>query len=503
MKVLLIYPEFPDTFWSFKHALKFISKKSSGPPLGLLTVAAMLPRHWELRLVDMSVRRLTDEDLEWADYAFISAMIIQRESTREVIERCKAARVTMVAGGPLFTHEYGDFPDVEHFVLNEAEMTLPPFLEDLASGTPQRLYASAEYPDLSLTPTPRWDLLDIKQYASVYIQYSRGCPFNCEFCNVTVLFGHKPRTKSAEQVVNELQTLYDAGWRHGQLFFVDDNFIGNKKKLKGEILPAIAEWRKDKKTISFMTEVSINIADDDELLDLMVKAGFNSVFVGIETPNEESLAECGKGQNRSRNLVENVRNIQQRGLQVAGGFIIGFDSDPLSIFEQQIQFIQKSGIVTAMVGLLQAPPGTQLYERLKQEGRLVGVVSGNNCDNTMNFIPKMNWETLQEGYQRVLTEIYSPEGYYARVKTMLQDFNPSPEVKASISVGHVKAFFKTIYLIGIRSADRMHYWRLFFWTLFTRPRLFILAITMSVYGYHFRRVYELNGSQSSNQLAKM
>ena len=499
MRVLLVYPEFPDTFWSFKHALKFISKKSSGPPLGLLTVAAMLPEDWDLRLVDLAVRPLTDEDLAWADYAFISAMVIQSESAIEVIARCKAAGVKTVAGGPLFTHEYENFTDVDHFVLNEAEATLPPFLDDLAAGEPKRLYTSTEFPDLSLTPPPRWDLLDMKQYASVYIQYSRGCPFNCDFCNVTALFGHTPRTKSAEQVIRELQSLYDAGWRSGQLFFVDDNFIGNKKKLKREILPAIMEWREDKKSVSFMTEVSINIADDDELLDLMVQAGFSSVFVGIETPNDESLAECGKGQNRGRNLIENVRNIQRRGMQVAGGFIIGFDSDPLSIFEQQIQFIQQSGIVTAMVGLLQAPPGTRLYQRLKEEGRLLGNSTGDNCDNTMNFVPKMNWDTLHDGYRRVLEEIYSPKGYYARVKTMLKDFNPSPVVKSPLSFEYIKAFFKSIYLIGIKGAERVHYWRLFFWTLFRRPRLFPLAITMSVYGYHFRRVYELNVLRAQEQ----
>ena len=491
MRVLLIYPEFPDTFWSFKHALKFISRKASGPPLGLLTVAAMLPKEWELRLVDLAATKLTDEDLAWGEYAFISAMIIQRDSAQEVIARCKQAGVKTVAGGPLFTHEYEAFPDVDHFVLNEAEMTLPRFLADLAAGTPERIYTSTEFPDLEMTPAPRWDLLDLKHYASINIQYSRGCPFNCDFCNVTALFGHKPRTKSVTQIINELQSVYDAGWS-GSIFFVDDNFIGNKKKLKQEILPAIIDWRKDKKFISFMTEVSINIADDEELLELMVAAGFNSVFVGIETPNEESLTECGKGQNRGRDLVENVRHIQQRGLQVAGGFIIGFDSDPLSIFEQQIQFIQKSGIVTAMVGLLQAPPGTQLYERLKQEGRLSGEVTGDNCDATMNFIPRMNKDTLYEGYQRVLAEIYSPEGYYARVKTMLKDFNPSSEIKAPLSFELIKAFFKTIYLIGIKSAERVQYWRLFFWTLFKRPKMFPLAITMSVYGYHFRRVYELN-----------
>ena len=491
MRVLLIYPEFPDTFWSFKHALKFISRKASGPPLGLLTVAAMVPKEWELRLVDLAAMSLTDEDLEWAEYAFISAMIIQRDSVEQVIARCKQAGVTTVAGGPLFTHEHEAFPDVDHFVLNEAEITLPRFLADLEAGIPGRLYTSTEFPDLETTPTPRWDLLDFKHYASINIQYSRGCPFNCEFCDVTALFGHKPRTKSVTQIITELQSVYDAGWS-GSIFFVDDNFIGNKKKLKQEVLPAIIEWRKDKKSISFMTEVSINIADDEELLGLMVAAGFNSVFVGIETPNEESLTECGKAQNRGRDLVENVRRIQQRGLQVAGGFIIGFDSDPLSIFEQQIQFIQKSGIVTAMVGLLQAPPGTQLYERLKQEGRLSGEVTGDNCDVTMNFVPRMSKDTLYEGYQRVLAEIYSPEGYYARVKTMLKDFNPSAEIKSPISFELIKAFFRTVYLIGIKSAERVQYWRLFFWTLFKRPKMFPLAITMSVYGYHFRRVYELN-----------
>jgi len=502
MKVLLIYPEFPDTFWSFKHALKFVSKKSAGPPLGLITVAAMLPSDWEVRLVDLAVNCLTDEDLSWADYAFISAMIIQRDSAREVIARCKAAGVKTVAGGPLFTYEYENFPEVDHFVLNEAEVTLPPFLEDLANGQPKRLYTSTEFPDLSLTPTPRWDLLDLKQYSTANIQYSRGCPFNCDFCNVTALFGHKPRTKSAEQVIKELQAIYDSGWRSGTVFFVDDNFIGNKKKLKQEVLPAIVEWRKDKKGLSFMTEVSINIADDEELLDLMVKAGFNSIFVGIETPNEESLAECGKGQNRGRNLIENIKCLHQKGLQVAGGFIIGFDSDPLSIFEQQIQFIQASGIVTAMVGLLQAPPGTQLYERLKREGRLVGSTTGDNCDSTINFIPKMNWETLFAGYQRVLGEIYSPRGYYERVKTMLRDITPSPYVQTPLSFEYIKAFFKSIYVIGIRGTERFQYWRLVFWTLFRRPKLFTLAITMSVYGYHFRRIYEANVLQRRERMAE-
>jgi len=490
MKVLLLYPEFPDTFWSFKHALKFVSKKSASPPLGLLTVAAMLPKDWELRLVDFNVAQLTDEDLTWADYVFISAMGIQRASVNETVERCRAAGVKVVAGGPLFTADSESFPNIDHLVLNEAETTLPPFLADLAAGHPKRIYDSIEFPDLTLTPVPRWDLLDMKHYLGINIQYSRGCPFNCDFCNVTALFGHKPRTKTPAQVVAELQLLYDIGF-HGQIFFVDDNFIGNKKKLKQEILPALSEWRKDKKSVSFMTEVSINLADDDELMDMMVAAGFNSVFVGIETPNDDSLAECGKGQNRGRNLIENVRRIQARGMQVAAGFIIGFDNDPLSIFEQQIDFIQKSGIVTAMVGLLQAPRGTELYSRLEKEGRLLGDSSGDNTDYSMNFIPKMNLDALQTGYQRVLNEIYSPHGYYARVRTFLRDFNPSPDIKSPLTSMEVAALFRSIYLLGITGVGRMEYWRLFFWALFRRPKLFPMAITMSVYGHHFRQVYEL------------
>jgi radical SAM superfamily enzyme YgiQ (UPF0313 family) len=490
LRVLLIYPEFPDTFWSFKHALKFVSKKSGSPPLGLITVAAMLPKDWELRLVDVNVRKLTDADLAWADYAFISAMIIQRESTVQTIARCKAAGVKVVAGGPLFVVEHEQFPDVDHFVLNEAELTLAPFLADLAAGRPQRMYTSTDYPDLTATPAPRWDLLDMDRYASMNIQYSRGCPFNCDFCNVTALFGHRPRTKTTAQLVNELQTMYEAGWK-GQIFFVDDNFIGNKKKLKAEVLPAIRDWRKGKQFAAFMTEVSINLADDEELMDMMVAAGFDSVFIGIESPNEDSLAECGKGQNRQRNLIESVQAIQRRGMQVAGGFIIGFDSDPLSIFQQQIEFIQKSGIVTAMVGLLQAPPGTQLYERMRQEGRLVGTITGDNTDNSMNFIPKMNLDTLHQGYQEVLKQIYSPEGYYDRVRTFMREFKPSADIRNPIRWSEIKALFRSIYLLGIRGVERTQYWKLFFWTLFRRPRLFPLAITYSIYGFHFRRIYEM------------
>ena len=490
MRVLFVYPEFPDTFWSFKHALKFVRKKAGAPPLGLLTVAALLPEAWEKRLVDLNVSRLTAKDLAWADYVFVSAMIVQRDSARALIARCKEAGVKVVAGGPLFTMGHEDFPEVDHFVLNEAELTLPPFLADLADGCAQRLYTTTEFPDIRQTPAPLWHLVDLKHYETVSLQFSRGCPFNCDFCNVTVLLGHRPRTKTAAQIVAELDGLYALGWRKS-VFFVDDNFIGNKKQLKSEVLPALIAWRKGKVGMPFNTEVSINLADDDELMQLMAEAGFDTVFVGIETPNEDSLIECSKTQNKGRDMVESVKRLQRAGLQVQGGFIVGFDSDPPSIFQQQIDFIQKSGVVTAMVGLLQAPPGTRLYERMKHEGRLLSEMSGDNVDGSTNIIPRMGLETLREGYRKILDHIYAPRVYYERVLTFLREYQP-PKMRMHLDFQHVMALGRSIYQLGIRDVARKHYWRVFFWTLFRRPQLFPLAITLSIYGFHFRQVIQLH-----------
>ena len=375
-KVLLVYPKHPDTFWSYKYALRFISKKASSPPLGLLTVAGLLPRNWETRLIDMQVRPLEDKDLRWADYVFISAMCIQKKSVQQVISRCKALGVKDVGGGPLFTAMPEDFPEVDHLMLNEAEITLPLFLEDLEKDRVQRIYTSDRWADIGQTPIPQWEMANLKNYASMNIQYSRGCPFNCEFCNITVLYGQKPRTKGKDQIIAELNHLYRTGWR-GSVFFVDDNFIGNKAKLKRDVLPAVCDWMKEMSyPFSFATEASINLADDPEFMGLMVHAGFDTVFIGIETPNEASLAECNKFQNRNRNLMACVKIIQKSGLQVQGGFILGFDNDPPSIFDRLTRFIQESGIVTAMVGLLNAPRGTRLYERLVKEGRLLNDISG-------------------------------------------------------------------------------------------------------------------------------
>jgi radical SAM superfamily enzyme YgiQ (UPF0313 family) len=490
MNILLIYPEFPDTFWSFKHALKFIQKKSSSPPLGLLTVAAMLPSTWEKRLVDLNVQVLKQETLEWADMVLISAMTVQSESAQDLIKRARAAGKTIVAGGPLFTAEPESFPQVDHLVLNEAEITLPLFLSDLGRGKPQRIYQTDEFADITKTPIPQWELIDLRHYDSLSLQFTRGCPFNCDFCNVTALLGHRMRIKSTEQLIAELDKIYALGWRRN-IFIVDDNFIGNKRILKQEVLPAMIEWRKGKKGCLFVTEASVNLSDDDQLIEMMVQAGFTQVFIGIETPDDAGLAECSKSQNRNRDLVSSVKKLQKMGLQVMGGFIVGFDSDDETIFERMIQFIQESGIVTAMVGLLQAPLGTQLYQRMLREGRIQNSYSGDNVDGETNIVPKMDLQLLKKGYRSILDSIYSAKGFYERVRTFLKDYHPARHA-VNVTWHEIAALFSSIFEIGIKSKERKHYWKLFFWTLFHYPQKFPLAITFTIYGYHFRKVNELH-----------
>lgn len=490
MKILLVYPKNPDTFWSFKYALRFIFKKTTNPPLGLLTAAAMLPDEWEKRLIDMNVTKLKDRDIEWADFVFISAATIQKYSVDEVITRCKARGVKIVAGGPLFTSSYDEYEHVDYLVLNEAEITLPQFLDDLRQGKLKHIYTSPEWADLEKTPVPDWRLLNIRKYASMSIQYSRGCPFDCDFCDIPLLYGHRPRVKDRRQIITELQSLYDRGWR-GVVFFVDDNFIGNKRELKSEVLPAIADWMdRMKYPFTFLTQASVDLADDEELMNLMVRANFNTVFVGIETPDEESLAECGKRQNKNRDLVECVKKIQRFGLQVQGGFIVGFDSDSLTIFERQIRFIQNSGIVTAMVGLLNAVRGTKLYQRLQGENRLLTEATGDNTDCSLNFIPKMQYAALLEGYRNIVRTIYAPDQFYARVKKFLENYRPLHNSLGRLHMSEIKAFVMSIFVLGIKGKERFHYWRLFLWSVFSRPRLAPLAVTFAIYGYHFRKVFE-------------
>ena len=489
MKILLVYPEIPVTYWGFQHALKFISKKAAFPPLGLLTIAAMIPDSYEKKLIDLNVEPLTDKDLQWADTVFISAMLVQKASVRDILDRCKQHGTRTVAGGPLFTSESDAYDDVDHLILNEGEITMKAFLSDLENGKTQRVYTTDEWADIRQTPVPQWELLRLKSYCSLNIQYSRGCPFSCEFCDITTLFGHTPRTKDAAQIIRELDAIFETGWR-GELFFVDDNFIGNKKKLMEEVLPAIVEWTERRgHPFCFMTEASINLADDEALMNLMVKAGFNGVFIGIETPDDTCLTECHKAQNKNRDLIACVRKIHEYGMEVSGGFIVGFDNDKETIFQRMVKFIQESGIVTAMVGLLNAPIGSSLYKRLESEGRLESRFTGNNTDFTMNFAPKMDRGVLEEGYQHIVKTIYSPKFYYERVIRFLSLYNPL-QISEGISLSGILAFLRSIFRIGVFGKDRKYYWKTLNWSLKNRPDTFPIAVRCTIYGYHFRKLYE-------------
>ena len=491
MNILMVYPQFPDTFWSFKHALEFINKKINNPPLGLMTISPLLPKTWSKKLIDTNIHELTNEDLSWADMVFVSAMDVQRDDCQKVIHRAKSFGKTVVAGGPLFTTEYVNFPEVDHFILNEGELTLPLFLLDLENGIkPKRVYCTEEYADMHESPLPDASLINIFEYECMSIQFSRGCPFQCDFCNVTALLGHKPRLKSTEQVIAELEQYYRAGWTRN-VFFVDDNFIGNKKYLKEDVLPAIIEWRKGKKGFSFITEASVNMADDPELMRLMSLAGFTTVFVGIETPNESSLIECGKNQNAKRNLIDSINKIHNAGIQVMAGFIVGFDNDTPTIFDEMINFIQDSGIVTAMVGILQAPGGTQLYHRLENEGRILHEMSGDNADGSTNIIPVMDPLVLKKGYQKIINTLYSPKYLYPRIKTLLKAYHPI-KIAGQVYANEISAFFKSIWRMGLKPGEGRYFWGLVLWTLFNCPTKFALGVTLAIFGYHFRKVNLIN-----------
>lgn len=487
MKALLVYPAIPDTFWSFKYILKFVRKRAAHVPLGLLTVAALMPREWELRLVDMNVESLSDEMIQWADTVFIGAMIVQKSSVREVVDRAHRLGKKVVAGGPLFSSSREEFDDIDHIIQQEAEVTFPPFLKDLAAGNPKHLYTTDEKPEITATPLPRWDIINTKYYASLSIQYSRGCPFDCEFCDIVNLNGRRPRVKSNEQMIRELNLIYEMGWR-GRLFIVDDNFIGNKAKAKS-MLRAIIPWQLARKyPFNLYTEASVNLADDDELMELMSAAGFDSVFLGLETPEEDSLKECGKHQNSGKDLVEAVKKIQRNGMEVMGGFIIGFDSDPPNIFERQIKFIQNTGVVKAMIGLLNAVPGTRLYERLKKEGRLLDDPTGDNCDGSLNFVPMMDSQTLKDGYQAVLNYIYSPKEYYNRVLEFLKDYRPARPRR--LDLNEVMAFFRSMLYLGIldKGMGKIYYWKLLIKAFLFHRRSFGDAVSSAIFGYHFRKL---------------
>jgi radical SAM superfamily enzyme YgiQ (UPF0313 family) len=489
MNILLVYPQTPDTFWSFKHVMRFVSKRAAFPPLGLLTIAAMLPADWRLKLVDMNVERLRDEDVRQADYVMVSAMIVHKESVKEIVGRCRKLGKPVIAGGPLFTTGHEAFPEIPHFVLGEAEELLPQLVADLERGTVQARYETTERPAITQVPVPRWDLIDPRHYATMAVQFSRGCPFDCEFCDIIVMNGRVPRTKSPAQLIAELEQLRLRGWKD-MVFVVDDNFIGKKRETR-VLLHEIIAWReRTGAAMGFFTEASANLADDDDMLRLMVQAGFKKVFVGIETPSVESLKECRKLQNSRRDLMATVQTLQRAGLEVMGGFIVGFDNDKHDIFKQQFEFIQKSGVVTAMVGLLNALPQTRLYQRLKKEGRLETDSTGNNTEAVLNFRPKLNREFLLNGYRDLMKKLYEPRNYYQRIRTFLQQHKPEgPRLRLSWS--DTRACVKSFWLLGVWHRGRRAYWQFFLGTLLRRPAQLRQAMEMAIIGYHFRRVASL------------
>lgn len=466
--------------------LRFVSKKAAFPPLGLLTVAALLPRSWQLKVVDLNVTRLRHDDLKWADYVMISAMIVHSESVREIVVRCQAASRPVIGGGPLFTTGYKEFvPDV-HCVLGEAEDLIEGLVADMEAGRLKQLYAAAEKPDITLTPIPRWDLIELKHYVTMPVQFSRGCPYDCEFCDIVVMNGRVPRTKKPHQLLAELNALRERGW-DDMVFLVDDNFIGNKHRVK-QFLGELVAWRERAGCrMGFLTEASVNLADDPELLTLMIRAGFRRVFLGIETPIGPSLEECHKMQNTQRDLGEAIRVIQRSGMEVMGGFIVGFDHDPPDVFERQYEFIQRTGIATAMVGLLTALPQTRLYQRLQREGRLLSSTTGNNTAAVLNFVPRLDRQFLVAGYRRLMQALYEPTPYYRRILTFLAEYRTlGPPIRLSWT--EFMAFLKSLWLMGVWHRGRRAFWQFLATVLLCHPRQITQAITLAIYGHHFRRV---------------
>ena len=488
---LLVYPEHPPTYWGANFALEIVGIRAAFPPLGLLTVAAMFPPEYTLRVIDMNTGPLTDSDLEWADIVFTSTMIVQRVSLQDVIDRCNRAGVPVVAGGPHPTTFHGEIRGVDHFVLDEVEETFSGFLEDLESGVAGDIYRAKRRPDVSKTPVPRFDLINLDNYHSMGVQFSRGCPFDCEFCDITKLYGRIPRTKSPAQMVAEFDCLYQLGWR-GQVFLVDDNFIGNKRDAMN-VLPAITEWQKSHGyPFTLCTEATINLARLDALMDAMVDAGFDTVFIGVETPNPKALIKTKKQQNTSKKednfLFNAIRKIQRKGMQVQGGFILGLDEDDESVFDAQIEFIQDTGIPVAPIYLLTALKGTDMYKRLESEGRLLEVPIGTSS-MTLNFRTEMDPSVLLEGYKRVTTTLYDPtlENYLDRCLTLLEHLEPVPHLYKPKSRN---ANFAE--LMGVRSrlsAEQVPAYTKFIASVSKNyPRMLPTAIRLAGMGYHFEKV---------------
>lgn len=478
----------PDTFYAMKHFIQVIGKKAAYPPLGLLTIASLLPKEWSKKLVDTNLTDLNTKDLAWADYVFISAMNVQEESVREIVALCNKEGAKIIAGGSLFTHEYERFPNIDHFILNEGEITLPLFLKDLEQGNPQPIYKTNEFADVTLSPIPSFELANMDEYIYSIVQFSRGCPYMCDFCDVTALFGRKPRTKSSEQIINELEAL-ERQSDVSLVLFADDNLIGNKRILKSDLLPALIEWRKRKKpSFFFATQLTINLVDDEELMHLLLEAGFRHIFIGIETPDESGLKGSKKSQNLKRNQLDNIKKLHSAGFIISAGFIVGFDTDTPSIFQQQIDFIQESGIPLPIVNILKAPPGTELFERIKREGRLSKQFAF--AEGETNITPAMDEKVLYDGFINLINNIYSPEKSYQRLIQFFTTYSfPKTTVKVpeKLTLKSVWMILRIIYLLGIKDTNRKYFWKLILWTFKNNRKFLDKAILYGIMIYQMHQ----------------
>jgi radical SAM superfamily enzyme YgiQ (UPF0313 family) len=504
MRVLLLYPQFPKSFWSFEKALELVDRKAMLPPLGLATVAAILPQSWEFKLVDHNVRPVTEAEWEWADLVILSAMIVQKEDFAAQIQAAKRRGKLVAVGGPYATalpHEARG-SGADYLILDEGEITLPLFIEAIERGDLSGEFrADGVKPDVTTTPIPRFDLLEFDAYDSLSVQFSRGCPFQCEFCDIIVLYGRKPRTKTPEQLLAELERLYELGWRRS-IFMVDDNFIGNKRNVKlllKELKPWMAEHNYP---FRFNTEASVDLANDPELMDLMVDCNFNAVFLGIETPDEESLALTQKFQNTRESLSESVEAIAKSGLRVMAGFIIGFDGEKAGAGDRIVRFVEKTTIPTAMFSMLQALPDTALLHRLKKEERLLEQDSGMNQTTLMNFIPTRPMEEIAREYVEAFWTLYDPMSYLNRTYRHFRMLGAPrcPSKVRQVNWVNIRALLTIFWRQGVVRKTRWQFWINFFNILRHNPKVWEPYLGVCALGEHFLEYRSIVRSQIEAQL---
>ncbi len=509
IKVLMIWPRFPASFWSFAKIMEILPKRAIHPPLGLLTVAALCPKSWELRLIDRAVEDLQDSDIEWADLVMMSGMHVQKDDIHALLRRARALGKRTMIGGPYASSEPDALaPLADHVVVGEPDEVFGEIAADLERGTARSMYVIAEKPDVSKTPVPRFDLLKINKYASMAVQFSRGCPFQCEFCDIITIYGRKPRTKAPGQLLSELDRLYELGWRD-QVFVVDDNFIGNHKRAL-ELAQHLDDWqRRHERPFFFYTEASMDLAQRPELMEAMVKANFFYVFVGIESPSKDSLSEARKFQNLRRDPLDCIRTIQRAGLWVTGGFIIGFDSDSETIFEDQREFIEEAAIPWAMAGFLQAPPTTPLYERMRKEGRLLENWVATSNFSPPNFRTRLPLPVLLRGYRDTLAALYSPSGYFNRCLNSLSCWSTRPEqtAKAQYPLGRMVATaLRSIFKQGVLASYRADYWKFLVQILrrwWRAPAKLRMGITFLFSGHHFINYAQSVADELEGELRKL